>query len=163
DRPCQRAHAFAFIRLDLSGGGHLGAGHLQSYLSSRTGRFNSAWRVDRDRLRGIPDACVYRDRLRTEAMHIHILGIGGTFMAGVALLARSAGHCVTGSDQGLYPPMSTQLADAGIEVMEGYEPGHLDPAPDQVVVGNAMTRGNPAVEYMLDAGLAYTSGPQWLA
>lgn len=96
-------------------------------------------------------------------MHIHILGIGGTFMAGVALLARSAGHRVTGSDQGLYPPMSTQLADAGIEVMEGYEPGHLDPAPDQVVVGNAMTRGNPAVEYMLDAGLAYTSGPQWLA
>src|SRR5690625_617282 len=96
-------------------------------------------------------------------MHIHILGIGGTFMAGVALLARAAGHRVTGSDQGLYPPMSTQLAYAGIEVMEGYEPRHLDPAPDQVVVGNAMTRGNPAVEYMLDAGLAYTSGPQWLA
>lgn len=96
-------------------------------------------------------------------MHIHILGIGGTFMAGLALLARAAGHRVTGSDQGLYPPMSTQLAEAGIEVMAGYEAAHLDPAPDQVVVGNAMTRGNPAVEYMLDAGLAYTSGPQWLA
>ncbi|ROO37696.1 UDP-N-acetylmuramate:L-alanyl-gamma-D-glutamyl-meso-diaminopimelate ligase [Salinisphaera orenii] len=96
-------------------------------------------------------------------MHVHILGIGGTFMAGVALLARAAGHRVTGSDAGLYPPMSTQLADAGIEVMDGYAAAHLDPAPDQVVIGNAMTRGNPAVEHTLDAGLAYTSGPQWLA
>ncbi|ROO24997.1 UDP-N-acetylmuramate:L-alanyl-gamma-D-glutamyl-meso-diaminopimelate ligase [Salinisphaera orenii MK-B5] len=96
-------------------------------------------------------------------MHVHILGIGGTFMAGVALLARAAGHRVTGSDAGLYPPMSTQLADAGIDVMDGYAAAHLDPAPDQVVIGNAMTRGNPAVEHTLDAGLAYTSGPQWLA
>ncbi|GAB3679858.1 UDP-N-acetylmuramate:L-alanyl-gamma-D-glutamyl-meso-diaminopimelate ligase [Salinisphaera aquimarina] len=96
-------------------------------------------------------------------MHVHILGIGGTFMAGVALLARAAGHRVTGSDAGLYPPMSTQLADAGIQVMEGYDPAHLQPAPDQVVIGNAMTRGNPAVEYVLDAGLRYASGPQWLA
>jgi len=96
-------------------------------------------------------------------MHIHILGIGGTFMAGVALLARAAGHRVTGSDAGLYPPMSTQLLDAGIDVMEGYCASHLQPAPDQVVIGNAMSRGNPAVEHVLDAGLAYTSGPQWLA
>lgn len=96
-------------------------------------------------------------------MHVHILGVGGTFMAGVALLARAAGHRVTGSDQGLYPPMSTQLAEAGITVWEGYEPGHLDPAPDRVVIGNALSRGNPAVEYALDTGLAYTSGPQWLA
>lgn len=96
-------------------------------------------------------------------MHVHILGIGGTFMAGVALLARAAGHRVTGSDAGLYPPMSTQLAEAGIDVMDGYAAAHLDPAPDQVVIGNAMTRGNPAVEHTLDAGLAYTSGPQWLA
>lgn len=96
-------------------------------------------------------------------MHVHILGIGGTFMAGVALLAKAAGHEVTGSDQGLYPPMSTQLAEAGIDVMDDYDPAHLEPAPDQVVVGNAMARGNPTVEYMLDAGLAYTSGPQWLA
>ncbi|WP_423821444.1 UDP-N-acetylmuramate:L-alanyl-gamma-D-glutamyl-meso-diaminopimelate ligase [Salinisphaera sp. SPP-AMP-43] len=96
-------------------------------------------------------------------MHVHILGIGGTFMAGVALLARAAGHRVTGSDQGLYPPMSTQLAEAGITVMDGYDPAHLEPAPDQVVVGNAMARGNPAVEHVLNAGLAYTSGPQWLA
>lgn len=95
--------------------------------------------------------------------HIHILGIGGTFMAGVALLARAAGYRVTGSDVGLYPPMSTQLADAGIDVMEGYEPAHLQPAPDQVVVGNAMSRGNACVEYTLDAGLNYISGPQWLA
>lgn len=96
-------------------------------------------------------------------MHVHILGIGGTFMAGVALLARAAGHRVTGSDSGLYPPMSTQLADAGIDVMEGYQATHLKPAPDQVIIGNAMMRGNPAVEYALDAGLAYISGPQWLA
>ena len=96
-------------------------------------------------------------------MHIHILGIGGTFMAGVALLARAAGHKVTGSDAGLYPPMSTQLADAGIDVMDGYAAEHLKPAPDQVVIGNAMTRGNPAVEHVLDAGLRYVSGPQWLA
>jgi len=96
-------------------------------------------------------------------MHVHILGIGGTFMAGVALLARAAGHRVTGSDAGVYPPMSTQLRDAGIDVMEGYDTAHLQPAPDQVVIGNAMSRGNAAVEYVLDAGLAYTSGPQWLA
>lgn len=96
-------------------------------------------------------------------MHIHILGIGGTFMAGVALLARAAGHKVTGSDQGVYPPMSNQLAQAGIDFREGYDPAHLEPAPDQVVVGNAMSRGNPIIEYMLDAGLNYTSGPQWLA
>ncbi len=96
-------------------------------------------------------------------MHIHILGIGGTFMGGMALLARAAGHTVSGSDAKLYPPMSTQLAEQGITVREGYDPAHLDPAPDVVVVGNVMTRGNPAVEYMLDRGLPYTSGPQWLA
>jgi UDP-N-acetylmuramate: L-alanyl-gamma-D-glutamyl-meso-diaminopimelate ligase len=96
-------------------------------------------------------------------MHIHILGICGTFMGGIALLARQAGHTVTGSDASVYPPMSSQLEDAGITLMEGYEPGHLQPAPDMVVVGNAMSRGNPAVEYMLDNGLPYTSGPQWLS
>jgi UDP-N-acetylmuramate: L-alanyl-gamma-D-glutamyl-meso-diaminopimelate ligase len=96
-------------------------------------------------------------------MHIHILGICGTFMGGLALLARSLGHEVSGSDAGVYPPMSTQLEEAGIKLMEGYEPEHLQPAPDCVVVGNAMSRGNPAVEYMLEQGLRYTSGPQWLA
>ena len=96
-------------------------------------------------------------------MHLHILGICGTFMGGIALLARARGHKVTGSDQNVYPPMSTQLEEAGIELMQGYEPSHLQPAPDVVVVGNAMSRGNPAVEYMLDEGLPYTSGPQWLA
>lgn len=95
--------------------------------------------------------------------HIHILGICGTFMGGIALLAREQGYRVTGSDANVYPPMSTQLESAGIELMEGYDAVHLQPAPDCVVVGNAMTRGNPAVEYMLDAGLDYTSGPQWLA
>ena len=96
-------------------------------------------------------------------MHLHILGICGTFMGGIALLARANGHKVTGSDQNVYPPMSTQLEEAGIELMQGYDPSHLQPAPDVVVVGNAMSRGNPAVEYMLDQGLPYTSGPQWLA
>ncbi len=96
-------------------------------------------------------------------MHIHILGICGTFMGGIALLARALGHKVTGSDANVYPPMSTQLEGAGIELMSGYLPEHLQPAPDQVVVGNAMSRGNPAVEYVLDQGLDYVSGPQWLA
>jgi UDP-N-acetylmuramate: L-alanyl-gamma-D-glutamyl-meso-diaminopimelate ligase len=96
-------------------------------------------------------------------MHLHILGICGTFMGGVALLARALGHRVTGSDANVYPPMSTQLAAAGIDLHEGYEPAHLQPAPDVVVVGNAMKRGIAAVEYMLDAGLPYVSGPQWLA
>lgn len=96
-------------------------------------------------------------------MHIHILGICGTFMAGVALLARAAGHRVSGSDAGAYPPMSTQLEAHGIEVLAGYRPEHLQPAPDMVVIGNVVSRGNAAVEYVLDRGLAYTSGPQWLA
>jgi UDP-N-acetylmuramate: L-alanyl-gamma-D-glutamyl-meso-diaminopimelate ligase len=96
-------------------------------------------------------------------MHIHILGICGTFMAGIAAIAREAGHRVTGSDANAWPPMSTQLEQLGIEVMSGYEPGHLQPAPDCVVVGNVVTRGNPAMEYILDQGLPYTSGPQWLS
>jgi UDP-N-acetylmuramate: L-alanyl-gamma-D-glutamyl-meso-diaminopimelate ligase len=95
--------------------------------------------------------------------HIHILGICGTFMGGIALLARELGYRVTGSDASVYPPMSTQLSAAGIELMEGYLPEHLQPRPDCVVVGNAMTRGNPLVEYLLNNGLPYTSGPQWLA
>jgi len=95
--------------------------------------------------------------------HIHILGICGTFMGGIALLARELGYRVTGSDANVYPPMSSQLEAAGIELMEGYSPEHLQPSPDCVVVGNAMSRGNPAVEYVLDTGIAYTSGPQWLA
>jgi len=95
-------------------------------------------------------------------VHIHILGICGTFMGSLAILARQLGHKVTGSDTHVYPPMSTQLKDQGIEVIEGYDPEQLNPAPDQVVVGNAMSRGNPCVEYVLEKGLSYTSGPQWL-
>lgn len=95
--------------------------------------------------------------------HIHILGICGTFMGGIALLARELGFRVTGSDANVYPPMSTQLRAAGIDLMEGFEPLHLQPRPDCVVVGNAMKRGNPLIEYMLNNGLPYTSGPQWLA
>jgi UDP-N-acetylmuramate: L-alanyl-gamma-D-glutamyl-meso-diaminopimelate ligase len=95
-------------------------------------------------------------------MRMHILGICGTFMGGVAALARELGHTVEGSDANVYPPMSTQLEALGIELMRGYTAEHLQPAPDLVVVGNAMTRGNPAVEYMLDTQLRYISGPQWL-
>jgi len=96
-------------------------------------------------------------------MHIHILGICGTFMGGLALLAREQGVQVSGSDANVYPPMSTQLAAQGIALHEGYEPAHLAPPPDCVVIGNALSRGNAAVEHVLNAGLAYTSGPEWLA
>ena len=95
-------------------------------------------------------------------MHIHILGICGTFMGGLALLARELGHTVSGSDANVYPPMSTQLEEQGITLMQGYEPTHLKPAPDIVVIGNALSRGNPAVEAVLEQGLRYTSGAQWL-
>jgi len=95
-------------------------------------------------------------------MHIHILGVCGTFMGSLAQLAKELGHRVTGSDTNVYPPMSTQLEQAGIELMQGFDPVHLQPAPDLVVVGNAMSRGNPAVEYVLAEGIPYTSGPQWL-
>jgi UDP-N-acetylmuramate: L-alanyl-gamma-D-glutamyl-meso-diaminopimelate ligase len=96
-------------------------------------------------------------------MHVHILGICGTFMGGIAAIARAAGHRVTGSDQNVYPPMSTQLAALGIDVIEGFDAAQLTPAPDVVVVGNVMRRGQPVVEALLDAGLPYTSGPEWLA
>jgi UDP-N-acetylmuramate: L-alanyl-gamma-D-glutamyl-meso-diaminopimelate ligase len=95
-------------------------------------------------------------------MRLHILGICGTFMGGVAALARELGLDVEGSDSSVYPPMSDQLEALGIELMRGYDAKHLQPAPDLVVVGNAMSRGNPAVEYMLDQRLCYVSGPQWL-
>ncbi|HEX6613766.1 MAG TPA: UDP-N-acetylmuramate:L-alanyl-gamma-D-glutamyl-meso-diaminopimelate ligase, partial [Rhodanobacteraceae bacterium] len=95
-------------------------------------------------------------------MRIHILGICGTFMGGIAALARELGHEVAGSDANVYPPMSDQLRALGITLQEGYAAEHLQPAPDLVIVGNALSRGNPAVEYMLDARLPYISGPQWL-
>jgi UDP-N-acetylmuramate: L-alanyl-gamma-D-glutamyl-meso-diaminopimelate ligase len=96
-------------------------------------------------------------------MHIHILGICGTFMGGIAAIAKSLGHKVTGSDANVYPPMSTQLEQLGIELTQGYDPVQLQPAPDLVIIGNAMSRGNPAVEYTLDQNIPYSSGPQWLA
>ena len=96
-------------------------------------------------------------------MHIHILGICGTFMGSLALLARELGHKVTGSDASVYPPMSTQLQNAGVTIQEGYLIEHLQPRPDLVVVGNAMKRGMDVVEYMLDQGMRYTSGPQFLS
>jgi UDP-N-acetylmuramate: L-alanyl-gamma-D-glutamyl-meso-diaminopimelate ligase len=96
-------------------------------------------------------------------MHVHIIGVCGTFMGGIAALAQAAGHRVTGSDQSVYPPMSTQLAALGVELIEGYDPAQLDLDPDVVIVGNVMSRGNPLIERLLDSRLAYTSGPQWLA
>ena len=96
-------------------------------------------------------------------MHIHILGICGTFMGGLAALARESGHTVTGCDSNVYPPMSDQLRALGIELVEGFDAAQLALAPDLFVVGNVISRGNPLIEAILDAGLAYTSGPQWLA
>lgn len=96
-------------------------------------------------------------------MHIHILGICGTFMGSLAVLAKELGYHVTGSDANVYPPMSTQLEAQGITLMQGYDPAHLTPRPDVVVIGNAMSRGNAAVEYVLNEGIPYTSGPGWLA
>jgi UDP-N-acetylmuramate: L-alanyl-gamma-D-glutamyl-meso-diaminopimelate ligase len=96
-------------------------------------------------------------------MHLHVLGICGTFMGGLAALAREAGHRVTGCDANVYPPMSDQLSALGIELVEGYDAAQLALAPDLFVIGNAISRGNPLLEAVLDAGAAYTSGPQWLA
>lgn len=96
-------------------------------------------------------------------MHIHILGICGTFMGGLAVLARQAGHRVTGCDAQVYPPMSTQLAAQGIDLIEGWSPEQLQLAPDIFVIGNVVTRGNPLIEAILNQGLPYTSGPQWVA
>jgi len=96
-------------------------------------------------------------------MHIHILGICGTFMGSLAVLAKQLGHTVSGSDANVYPPMSTQLEQQGITLQQGFEAAHLQPHPDLVVIGNAMSRGNPAVEYVLNQGLDYCSGPEWLA
>ncbi|MGR9086833.1 MAG: UDP-N-acetylmuramate:L-alanyl-gamma-D-glutamyl-meso-diaminopimelate ligase [Gammaproteobacteria bacterium] len=96
-------------------------------------------------------------------MHIHILGICGTFMGGLAVIARQMGHQISGSDQNVYPPMSIQLEQQGIRLMEGYRPENLADNPDLVIIGNALSRGNPEVEAVLDKGLRYISGPQWLA
>ncbi|MBM3357938.1 MAG: UDP-N-acetylmuramate:L-alanyl-gamma-D-glutamyl-meso-diaminopimelate ligase [Betaproteobacteria bacterium] len=95
-------------------------------------------------------------------MHLHILGICGTFMGGIALLARASGHRVTGCDANVYPPMSNQLADQGIELVEGWDASQLALKPDVFVIGNVVTRGNPLMEAILDRGLPYISGPQWL-
>ena len=96
-------------------------------------------------------------------MHIHILGICGTFMGGIAALAKAAGHRVTGCDANVYPPMSTQLESQGIELIEGFDPGQAGIGADIFVIGNVVSRGNPLMEEILDHGLPYSSGPQWLA
>jgi UDP-N-acetylmuramate: L-alanyl-gamma-D-glutamyl-meso-diaminopimelate ligase len=95
-------------------------------------------------------------------MHIHILGICGTFMGGIAAIAKELGHKVTGSDQNVYPPMSTQLEKLGISLTQGWGPEQFEPVPDIVIIGNALSRGNEAVEYVLSRKIPYTSGPEWL-
>jgi UDP-N-acetylmuramate: L-alanyl-gamma-D-glutamyl-meso-diaminopimelate ligase len=95
-------------------------------------------------------------------VHLHVLGICGTFMGGLALLARAAGHRVTGCDANVYPPMSDQLAAAGIELIEGYDAAQIAVAPDRYVIGNVVSRGNPLMEAILDAGARFVSGPQWI-
>lgn len=95
-------------------------------------------------------------------MHIHILGVCGTFMGGLAVLAKEAGHTVTGCDANVYPPMSTQLEQQGIKLIEGYDPSQIELAPDLYVIGNVVSRGNPLMEEILNRGLPYTSGPQWM-
>lgn len=95
-------------------------------------------------------------------MHLHILGICGTFMGGIAAIAKELGYRVSGCDANVYPPMSTQLEALGIELKQGYLTEHLADEPDLVIVGNAMARGNPMVEYVLDRNIPYISGPQWL-
>lgn len=96
-------------------------------------------------------------------MRVHILGIGGTFMAGIAQIAKQAGHFVEGSDLNIYPPMSTQLENRGVRLFNGYDAANIDPNVDCVIIGNVMRRGNPAVEYVLNQGIPYYSGPEWLA
>ncbi len=100
---------------------------------------------------------------KEHSIHIHILGICGTFMGGLALIARQLGYRVSGSDQNVYPPMSTQLKEQGIQLMNGYKAENLDCDPDLVVIGNALSRGNPEVEAVLNRGYRYLSGPQWLS
>ena len=96
-------------------------------------------------------------------MHIHIVGICGTFMGGIAQLAKSLGIEVSGCDAAVYPPMSDQLKEAGINLIEGYEADQLRLNPDLYIIGNAISRGNPLLEAILNSGAPYTSGPQWLA
>src|SRR5687768_4179075 len=105
----------------------------------------------------------YHFKFRYQALHIHILGICGTFMGGIAAIAQEAGHRVTGCDAGVYPPMSTQLKSRGIELIEGFSPEQTRLNPDLFVIGNVVSRGNPLMEEILDRNLPYISGPQWLS
>src|SRR5207237_607872 len=121
------------------------------------------WRSCRPSPGGCCWSPCFRPPRPEDPMHVHILGICGTFMGGIAALAVRAGFRVTGSDRNVYPPMSTQLEALGIALTEGFEAAQLDPAPDIVIVGNVMTRGQPVVEALLERGLSYASGPEWLS
>jgi len=95
-------------------------------------------------------------------MHLHILGICGTFMAGIAAIAKANGHRVTGCDKNVYPPMSTQLEEMGIDLIEGYDKKQVSLKPDIYVIGNVVSRGNPLMEHILNKNLPYQSGPEWI-
>src|SRR3546814_464897 len=129
------------------------AGETAPGQTPRAGRSVRVWWTSRNPGFGVEETVLSK---------IHILGIAGTFMGGVAALARELDHEVEGSDQAVYPPMSTQLETLGIDLKQGYLPENISADVDRVVVGNALSRGNAAVEHVLDAGLDYISGAQWL-
>ena len=112
---------------------------------------------------GLARTCFHIHEIQGLSLHIHILGICGTFMGGIATIARAAGHKVTGCDAGVYPPMSSQLISQGIELIEGFSPEQIRLNPDLFVIGNIVTRGNPLMEEILNRSLPYVSGPQWLS
>src|SRR5450830_705397 len=119
-------------------------------------------RPRRYRLRPLSAQVKSRDSLSRFTMHIHILGICGTFMGGLAVLAKEAGHKVTGCDANVYPPMSTQLEAQGIALIQGFDPEQVKLQPDLFVIGNVVSRGNPLMEEILNRGLPYVSGPEWM-
>ncbi len=122
--------------------------------------------LPRAKITGLPPVCAGGGNFLValiSTMHIHILGICGTFMGGIAVLAKQAGHAVTGCDANVYPPMSTQLEAQGIRLVEGFDPAQIGLNPDVFVIGNVVSRGNPLMEEILNRGLPYISGPQWLA
>src|SRR5690606_8177259 len=118
--------------------------------------------IDDSSRAGVAATASHYNLCRRNTMQLHIIGICGTFLGGLALIARAAGHTVTGCDAGVYPPMSTQLEQEDIRLIEGFDADQLALKPDLFVVGDVVRRGNPLMEAILDAGLPYVSGPQWL-
>src|SRR6201996_8827139 len=150
-------------RSAAAGGASLVLARVREHMAGRPRCAARARRRHQRRLLVVVDGSGAAAVAEVLSMHIHILGIAGTFMGGVAAIAKSAGFRVTGSDLNVYPPMSDQLTALGIELIQGYGAEQLDLDPDIVVVGNALSRGRPVIEALLDRGIPYTSGPLWLA